>query len=93
AALFLAVMQYPAVLPSADELISCNALHAALRLAPPTTDLPTALTAGLLVLRITGQRDKFVIWLGVWLQRLTIKEACKLIDDIAMIEPKILGEL
>ncbi|THF32269.1 RNA-directed DNA polymerase [Pseudomonas atacamensis] len=94
AALFLAVMQYPVLLPPADELISYNALHDALRLIPPfTADLSTALTAGLLILRITGQRDRFVIWLGTWLQTLSIKDANKLIDDIAMIEPKVLGEL
>lgn len=94
AALFLAVMQYPVLLPPAGELVSYNALHAALRLIPPfTSDISTALTAGLLVLRITGQRDKFVVWLGAWLQTLPIKDANKLIDDIAMVEPNVLGEL
>lgn len=94
AALFLAVMQYPVALPLSSELAAYHALHNALRLAPPTAgDTASALTAGLLVLRITGQRDKFVIWLGNWLQRLTVKEANKLIDDIAMIETRFLGEL
>jgi hypothetical protein len=94
AALFLAVMQYPVLLPPLKELVSYSALHGALRFSPPfTPELSTALTAGLLVMRITGQRDKFVIWLGSWLQNLPIKEANKLIDDIAMIEPRVLGEL
>lgn len=94
AALFLAVMQYPVLLPPLPELVSYNALHSALRFSPPTAfELSTALTAGLLVMRITGQRDKFVIWLGTWLQNLSIKDANKLIDDIAMIEPRVLGEL
>jgi hypothetical protein len=94
AALFLAVMQYPVALPSSTELTSYSALHDALRLRPPTTgDASSTLTAGLLVMRITGQRDKFVIWLGNWLQRLTVTEAKSLIDDIAMIEARLLGEL
>lgn len=94
AALFLAVMQYPVTLPPSTELASYSALHDALRHTPPTTaDASNALTAGLLVMRITGQRDKFVIWLGNWLQRLTVKEANSLIDDIAMIEARLLGEL
>ena len=94
AALFLAVMQYPVTLPHSTELASYSALHDALRLTKPTTaDASNALTAGLLVLRITGQRDRFVIWLGNWLQRLTVKEANSLIDDIAMIEARLLGEL
>lgn len=94
AALFLAVMQYPVTLPPSAELASYNALHNALRLTPPTAaDGPSALTAGLLVMRITGQRDRFIIWLGNWLQKLTVKEANRLIDDIAMIDTRILGEL
>lgn len=94
AALFLAVMQYPVTLPSSTELAPYSALHDALCLKPPTVAAPSnALTAGLLVMRITGQRDKLVIWLGNWLQRLTVKEANSLIDDIAMIEAKLLGEL
>lgn len=94
AALFLAVMQYPVTLPPSAELASYNALHDALRLTPPTAaDGPSALTAGLLVMRITGQRDRFIIWLGSWLQKLTVKEANRLIDDIAMIDTRILGEL
>ncbi|MCY1558485.1 hypothetical protein D9M68_954260 [compost metagenome] len=44
-------------------------------------------------MRITGQRDRFIIWLGNWLQKLTVKEANRLIDDIAMIDTRILGEL
>lgn len=94
AALFLAVMQYPVSLPPTAELASYNALHDALRLTPPTAaDGSNALTAGLLVMRITGQRDRFIIWLGSWLQKLTVKEANRLIDDIAMIDVRILGEL
>ncbi|HFH3919954.1 RNA-directed DNA polymerase [Pseudomonas aeruginosa] len=94
AALFLAVMQYPVFLPPSAELASYNALHDALRLTPPTAaDGSNALTAGLLVMRITGQRDRFIIWLGNWLQKLTVKEANRLIDDIAMIDTRILGEL
>ncbi|RMM53966.1 RNA-directed DNA polymerase [Pseudomonas savastanoi] len=94
AALFLAVMQYPVALPLSTELASYSALHDALRLTPPTTaNAHNALTAGLLVMRITGQRDKFIIWLGNWLQKLKTKEAQKLIDDIAMIDIRILGEL
>lgn len=94
AALFLSVMQYPTALPQSTELVSYRALHEALRLSlPANVEISTGLTAGLLVMRITGQRDKFVIWLGNWLQRLTVKESSKLIDDIAMIEPRVLGEL
>ena len=94
AALFLAVMQYPVPLPLTRELASYRALHDALRLTPPTTaEVSNSLTAGLLVMRITGQRDKFIIWLGNWLQKLKAKEARKLIDDIAMIDIRILGEL
>lgn len=94
AALFLAVMQYPVTLPPSAELASYNALHDALRLTPPTAaDDSNALTAGLLVMRITGQRDRFIIWLGNWLQKLTVKDANSLIDDIAMIDTRILGEL
>lgn len=94
AALFLAVMQYPVTLPTSAELAFYNALHDALRLTPPTAaDGPSALTAGLLVMRITGQKDRFIIWLGNWLQKLTVKEANRLIDDIAMIDTRILGEL
>ncbi|MCW5229200.1 hypothetical protein IGA66_27860 [Pseudomonas aeruginosa] len=94
AALFLAVMQYPVPLPLTRELASYRALHDALRLTPPTTaEVSNSLTAGLLVMRITGQRDKFIIWLGNWLQKLKTKDARKLIDDIAMIDIRILGEL
>lgn len=94
AALFLAVMQYPVSLPPSKELTSYTALHDALRLSRPFTPEPsTALTAGLLVMRITGHRDKFVIWLGNWLQTLFVRDASKLIDDIAMIEPRVLSEL
>ena len=94
AALFLAVMQYPVLLPPKGDLVSYISLHAALRFEPPSTTEPsTALTGGLLVMRITGQRDKFVLWLGVWLQRLLVRDANKIIDDIAMIEPRVLGEL
>ncbi|MDF5937575.1 hypothetical protein P4234_00835 [Pseudomonas aeruginosa] len=91
AALFLAVMQYPVPLPLTRELASYRALHDALRLTPPTTaEVSNSLTAGLLVMRITGQRDKFIIWLGNWLQKLKTKDARKLIDDIAMIDIRIL---
>lgn len=94
AALFLAVMQYPVTLPPSTELASYSALHDALRLTPPTAaDGSNALTAGLLVMRITGQRDRFIIWLGNWLQKLPIEDANRLIDDIAMIDTRILGEL
>ncbi len=94
AALFLAVMQHPATLLSGPRLASYRALHDALRLIPPsTTKTQTTLTAGLLAMRITGKRDTFVVWLGNWLQSLPIKTASALIDDIAMIEPRVLSEV
>lgn len=94
AALFLAVMQYPATLPLSKELKSYRALHDALNFKPPaTSNASNTLTAGLLVMRITGYRDKFVIWLGNWLQKLTVNEAIGLIDDIAMFEVGLLMEL
>lgn len=97
AALFLAVMQYPVILPQNYELIAYRALHNALRFSPPDSEEPSmALTAGILVLRITGKRDQFFVWLKHWLHSVNVKEAKKLIDNIAMIDPKLLrgfGEL
>lgn len=97
AALFLAVMQYPVTLPEKDELVAYRALHDALRLSSPGVEEPSmALTAGMLVVKITGKRAQFFVWLRHWLQSVTVKKAQKLIDNIAMIDPTLLlglGEL
>lgn len=94
AALFLAVMQYPVILSDSPQLSYYRALHDALRLTPPETPkLKMTLTAGLLAMRITGKRDAFVMWLGNWLQGLPTLKANRLIDSIAMTEPKILREV
>lgn len=97
AALFLAVMQYPVMLPERDELVAYRALHDALRFSSPSEEEPSmALTAGMLVVRITGKRDRFFVWLKHWLQSVAAKKAKKLIDNIVMIDPELLlglGEL
>lgn len=94
AALFLAVMHYPVTLNQSPELEAYRALHSALRYERPSSaNNAEALTAGLLVMRITGQREKFAIWLGDWLQNLKAAVAKTLIDQVAMIEPQVLKEL
>ncbi|HEX5311981.1 RNA-directed DNA polymerase [Aquabacterium sp.] len=93
-ALFLAVMQFPIDLASKrGELAQYAKLHAALRYQVPNKADPDSLTAGLLVLRMTGDRAKFVIWLGHWLDKLSKPEAVKMIDQVAMIEPTLLPDV
>lgn len=94
-ALFLAVSRYPVALQAKSEYIKPYAiLHSALRFERPGGPQTQALTAGLLVLRITGQRDKFVIWLIDWLLSLKkVADARLLIDHVAMIEPKVLTDV
>lgn len=94
AALYLAAMHYPVMLNQRPELKAYRALHSALRFERPSSGNDAeALTAGLLVMRITGQREKFAIWLGGWLQSLKAAAAKTLIDQVAMIEPQVLKEL
>jgi hypothetical protein len=93
-ALFMAVMQFPIDLPrKKSELSQYAKLHSALRYELPKGADSEFLTAGLLILRITGERARFVIWLGHWLDRLTTEQAGKLINQIAMIEPEILTDI
>lgn len=93
-ALFMAVMKFPIALPKKrKELEQYTKLHSALRYKVPTKPDADSLTAGLLVLRITGERDKFVIWLSQWLDALTKAEAKKLVNQVAMIEPAILTDV
>ena len=94
-ALFLAVSRYPVTLQVKSEYIKSYVnLHAALRFERPSGSHAQALTAGLLVLRISGQRDKFVVWLNDWLLSLKkVAEAKQIIDYIAMMEPTVLTDV
>jgi hypothetical protein len=93
-ALFMAVMQFPIDLPRKQvELNQYIKLHSALRYEIPKKPDADSLTAGLLVLRITGERAKFVIWLGHWLDKLTKAQAETLVDQVAMIEPAVLTDV
>lgn len=93
-ALFMAVMQFPIDLPRKQrELTQYAKLHSALRYEVPKQPDADYLTAGLLILRITGERAKFVIWFGNWLDKLTKSQAMKLVDQVAMIEPAVLTDV
>ena len=93
-ALFMAVMQFPIDLPSKrGELTQYAKLHSALRYEVPKKPNTDSLTAGLLVLRITGERAKFVIWLGHWLNKLNRAQAAMMVDQVAMIEPAVLTDV
>lgn len=93
-ALFMAVMQFPIDLPRKQrELNQYAKLHSALRYEVPKQSDSDYLTAGLLVLRITGERAKFVIWFGNWLDKLTNSDAMRLVDQVAMVEPAVLTDV
>lgn len=93
-ALFLAVRGYPTTLAVKNGPVKPYInLHAALRFERPRGADAYGLTAGLIVLRVSGQRDKFVIWLNDWLHALKPTEAKEIIDHIAMIEPKVIEDL
>jgi hypothetical protein len=94
-ALFLAAMRYPVPISIKDngELAQHARLHYALRYMPPKSSKSEHLTAALLVLKITGDREKFVVWIGHWLDKLAASNAKRLVDELATIEPSVLPEI
>jgi len=94
-ALFMAAMKYPTFIPVENnkELSRHAKLHAALRYKCPKSSSSVHLTAALLVLRITGDREKFAIWIGHWLNNIASSDAIRLVDELATIEPSLLRDI
>lgn len=94
-ALYLAVMQYPVTLPeTSKELFSYRNLHSALKYERPSPlSLDHDLSAGLLVLKITGRRDDFLAWLDNWLNSVSPIMAMQLVDQVAMVDPGLLRDI
>lgn len=95
AALFMAAMRYPTLILTKDnkELSRHAKLHSALRYKSPKTASSVNLTAALLVLKITGDRQKFAVWIGHWLDSIASTDARRLIDELAEIEPSALRDV
>ena len=93
-ALFFAVVKLPLIFPvKNDELAQYRKLHAALCYSAPPDSGSDNLTAGLLIMRITGDRAKFAVWFGSWLNGLKASEAEVLLRHVAMVEPELISEV
>lgn len=93
-ALFFAVVKLPLSIPGRKgQLSQYRKLHSALRYRKPKDSSSDHLTAGLLIMRITGERDKFLVWFGHWLNSLVGKESKALIQQVATVEPELISDL
>lgn len=94
-ALYLAVMQYPVTLPETiKELSSYRKLHSALKYERPSpVSLDHDISAGLLVLKMTGRRDDFLAWLDNWLSNVAPIMGKQLVDQVALADPSLLRDI
>ena len=89
--LYLAIMDYPLEKSDDPVLENYDLLHRALKYEKPhNEDIDKHLCAGLIVLQLTGKQSHFDTWLCDWLNRMKPKQAVKLVDKIAKIDPSIL---
>lgn len=90
--LFFAVVRIPLEVPANKELRQYQRLHDALSYRKPKGASSEHLTSGLLILRITGDRAKFLVWLGNWLNGVRKSDSERLIRQIAMVDPSLVSD-